>query len=181
MAQIVAYVLYFEQYIIRDTAASNCQIDMFAGFSKAVLDFGLFAGLSVSGLHGPLRSWRERQLAKIFASGQTLRLQFPKEDLGFVYSSKGVAVCPESPLSPQSPQVQNPELGVSGSDGTAANTKGRSHRQGSGSVGGSDRQYRPSCSPGGRLPHCTLQPLKPGQNQERNTLRLLRADTCLCT
>lgn len=138
---------------------------MFAGFSKAALDFGLSAGLSVSGLHGPLRPWRERQLAKIFASGQTLRLQFPKEDLGFIYSSKGAAVCSESSLSPESPGVQSPELGVLGSDETAVNTKGRSHRQGSGSVGGSDRQYRPNCSPGGRLPHCTLQPLKPGQDQ----------------
>ena len=148
-----------------DTPASRCQLDMFAGFSKAALDLGLSAGLSVSGLRGPLRAWRERQLAKIFASGQTLRLQFPKEDLGFVYSSKGAAVCSESLLPPQSSGDQNPELGASGSDGTAVNTKGRSHRQTSGSVGGSDRQYKPGCAPGGRLPHCTLQPMNPGQTQ----------------
>ena len=146
-------------------AASKCQLDMFTGFSKAALDFGLSAGLSVSGLHGPLRSWRERQLAKIFASGQTLRLQFPKEDLGFVYNSKSAAVCDESPFSPESSGVQNPELDASGSDGTAVNTKGKAHRQSGGSVGGCDRQYKPSCSPGGRLPHCTLQPMNPGQNQ----------------
>lgn len=149
-----------------DMSASNCQFDMFAGFSKAALDLGLSAGLSVSGLYGPLKHWRERQLAKIFASGQTLRLQFPKEDLGFVYNSTGAAVCPGSPsYSHQSPKVQNAELGISGNDGTAVNTKGRSHGQGSGSVGGSDRQYRPSCSPGARLPHCTLQPLNAGERQ----------------
>lgn len=138
---------------------------MFAGFSKAALDFGLSAGLSVSGLYGPLKPWRERQLSKIFASGQTLRLQFPKEDLGFVYNSTHAAVCPEPPLPPQSLGIQKLELDVSESDGTAVNTKGRSERQRSGSVGGADRQYRPSCSPGGRLPHCTLQPMNPGQDQ----------------
>ena len=135
-----------------------------AGFSKAALDFGLSAGLSVSGLYGPLKGWRERQLAKIFASGETLRLQFPKEDLGFVYNSKGAAVCLDSPGSHQSLAAQHPQHHGSGNDGTAVNTKERSHRQGTGSIGGSDRQYRPSCSPGGRMPHCTLQPLKTGQH-----------------
>ena len=138
---------------------------MSAGFSKAALDLGLSAGLSVSGLYGPLKAWRERQLAKIFASGQTLRLQFPKEDLGFVYNSRGAAVCPESPHSHHSPRVQNAELDISGNDGTAVNTKGRSHGQGNGTVGGSNRRYRPNCSPGARLPHCTLQPLNTGKRQ----------------
>ena len=133
-----------------------------AGFSKAALDFGLSAGLSVSGLRGPLKAWRERQLADIFASGQTLRLQFPKEDLGFVYS-QGAAVCPDPPDYHDIPRGQTPQLDVSGTDGTAVNTEGRPHRPGSGSVGGSDRQYRPGCLPGGRMPHCMLQPIRPGQ------------------
>lgn len=146
--------------------ASNCYFDMSAGFSKAALDLGLSAGLSISGLYGPLKAWRERQLAQIFASGQTLRLQFPKEDLGFVYNSRGAAVCPESPHSHHSSRVQNAELDISGNDGTAVNTKGRSHGQGSGTVGGSDRQYMPGCAPGARLPHCTLQPLNTGERQK---------------
>ena len=144
---------------------AKSQFDMFAGFSKAALDFGLSAGLSVSGLYGPLKPWRERQLAKIFASGQTLRLQFPKEDLGFVYNSTGAAVSFESPLSSQSPGVQKSELHVSGSNGSVADTKGTSYRQGNESDEGPNRQYRPSCSPGGRLPHCILQPLNTGQDQ----------------
>ena len=43
-------------------------------------------GLAASGVDGPLRSWREGQLQEIFRSGASLRLQFPKEDLGFCYS-----------------------------------------------------------------------------------------------
>lgn len=57
-----------------------------------MLEAGLSLGLSVSGLRGPLKTWREQQLAKIFESGQTLRLQFPREDLGFVYNQPGAAV-----------------------------------------------------------------------------------------
>lgn len=146
----------------------------FIGFGKAALDLGLAAGLSVSGLYGPLKDWRERQLSNLFASGQTLRLQFPKEDLGFVYSAAGAAVCPETLDSKTSSETRLFHPSPSGPDGTAVNSEGRLQRQGNGragevhghgsrSVGGSDRQYRPSCAPGGRLPHAMLQPLHPGQ------------------
>ena len=145
------------------------------GFAKAALDLGLSAGLSVSGLYGPLKAWRERQLSQIFASGQTLRLQFPKEDLGFVYSAAGAAVCPETLDSRPAPGIRSFQSSASGLDGTAVSSESRSQRQGNGnpgaadgqssrSVGASDRQYRPSCTPGGRLPHVMLQPLHTGQS-----------------
>ena len=44
-------------------------------------------GRRLSGYHGPLAPWRRQKVQEMFASGRLLRLQFPKEDLGFVYAS----------------------------------------------------------------------------------------------
>ena len=52
-------------------------------------------GLAAAGVEGPLRSWRQQKLQQIFQSGASLRLQFPKEDLGFQYNGPGSAVIPE--------------------------------------------------------------------------------------
>lgn len=52
-------------------------------------------GLAAAGVEGPLRSWRQQKLQKIFQSGASLRLQFPKEDLGFQYTGPGSAIIPE--------------------------------------------------------------------------------------
>ena len=52
-------------------------------------------GLAAAGVEGPLRSWRQQKLQKIFQSGASLRLQFPKEDLGFQYTSPGSAIIRE--------------------------------------------------------------------------------------
>ena len=61
---------------------------------KGALEAALAFGRAASGPRGPLKPWRERQLAGIFASDSTLRLQFPREDLGFSYGGvPGVAVC----------------------------------------------------------------------------------------
>ncbi len=51
--------------------------------SRALLEGGLALGMRLAGTAGPLAGWRQAQLDKIFAAGHTLRLQFPKEDLGF--------------------------------------------------------------------------------------------------
>lgn len=53
-------------------------------------------GLAASGTEGPLKSWRERSLRKIFENGVSLRLQFPKEDLGFTYSGLLSATLPDA-------------------------------------------------------------------------------------
>ncbi|KAA6420769.1 MAG: hypothetical protein FRX49_09346 [Trebouxia sp. A1-2] len=151
------------------------------GFGRAALDFGLAAGLSVSGLYGPLKQWRQHQLSSIFASGQTLRLQFPKEDLGFVYNTPGAAICPETDTVPGASHrvAAQPQPDSAGADATAVNTKGRVQKATRGSVGGSDRRYRPSCFPGSRLPHCTLRQLNTDgslSGAEISTLDLVSAD-----
>lgn len=54
--------------------------------AKTVLELGLGIGAAASGLKGPLKSSREREISKLFESGNTLRLQYPKDDLGFRYA-----------------------------------------------------------------------------------------------
>ena len=49
-------------------------------------------GRFLSGTRGAAGLWRGPRLRKLFESGASLRLQFPKEDLGFGYSSPGAAV-----------------------------------------------------------------------------------------
>ncbi len=61
-----------------------------AGARSAALNAAFSIGMAAS---GPLRRLRRRRLQEIFASGETLRLQFPKEDLGFLYHQPGAAVC----------------------------------------------------------------------------------------
>lgn len=156
------------------------QVTCASGIGRAALDLGLSAGLSVSGLYGPLKGYRERELAKIFASGQTLRLQFPKEDLGFVYDKPGAAICPDD-LNPSGSHGRTPPAAVAPdsadlggrtgrvpqaaaeSDGTAARDSHRGQDEATRTVGASDRHYQPSCAPGGRLPHCLLYPMHTGE------------------
>ena len=49
-------------------------------------------GRFFAGTRGPAGLWRRRRLKQIFDSGASLRLQFPKEDLGFAYPQGGAAV-----------------------------------------------------------------------------------------
>ena len=63
-----------------------------AGIAKTVLEGGLAVGRAMAGPTGLLAPWREGLLRELFASGQSLRLQFPAEDLGFCYSEAGAAV-----------------------------------------------------------------------------------------
>ena len=97
-------------------------------------------GLAAAGLRGPLKPWREQQLQKIFTTGQTLRLQFPKEDLGFVYDALGSAVLPEQQEGPDRAGLQPAGQGLSGAQ---------------------EQQrclYVPQAIPGARMPHCSLRP-----------------------
>lgn len=64
-----------------------------AAWSKALLESSLSLGMSLAGTSGPLAPWRQAQLAKIFSAGATLRLQFPKEDLGFRWAPGGRPAC----------------------------------------------------------------------------------------
>lgn len=53
---------------------------------------GMAAGRAMGGTKGPLRSWRQAALSKILVAGDSLRLQFPREDLGYMYDRPGAAV-----------------------------------------------------------------------------------------
>lgn len=132
------------------------------GVARTALEWGLAAGLSVSGLYGPLKPWRERQLANIFASGQTLRLQFPKEDLGFVYDQPGSAICTSGAqqVLKDGARHPGPTAFVDKSDKSGQSSTGLTKK-----LGKDARGYEPSCRPGGRLPHCRLQQLDAGGSQ----------------
>lgn len=138
--------------------------------AKTALDWGLAAGLSVSGLYGPLKAWRERQLAAIFASGQTLRLQFPKEDLGFVYDQPGAAICASSIAIDCSKSLHgNPTSSPHG----LSLPPGDSEHPGGAELGRNPRVYIPSCKPGGRMPHCILRRLESGAKLTAQILAIL--------
>ena len=63
------------------------------GFAKGLLSAGLALGRAAAVARVPLAAARLRE---ILASGASLRLQFPAEDLGFVYSGSGAAVMPDA-------------------------------------------------------------------------------------
>lgn len=88
--------------------------------------------MSLAGTRGPIAGWREAQLRKIFDTGDTLRLQFPREDLGFQYA-RG-AVCPHADDVP-----------ASGAQAPSSSPRNRSS------------EYVPSTAPGFRLPHVELR------------------------
>lgn len=69
------------------------------GLGRRVLAAGMAAGMAAGGVDGPLRSWRKKTLQSIFQSGASLRLQFPREDLGFCYERPGAAIISELPGS----------------------------------------------------------------------------------
>ena len=70
-----------------------------------------------SGTRGPLRSWRTTKVQSILSQGSSLRLQFPREDLGFCYGSSAgaagrrpghpnVVVTPDGPRNTRLPPSQ---------------------------------------------------------------------------
>jgi hypothetical protein len=102
---------------------------------KMLLESLLAAGRRTAAAVTPLRT---AALSDILQSGQSLRLQFPQEDLGFVYNHGAIA------------QQHT----------TAASAADASRHAGSRSSSSSARDtvYVPSTAVGGRLPHCWLQP-----------------------
>ena len=115
-------------------------------------------GLAAAGLRGPLKPWREQQLQNIFTTGQTLRLQFPKEDLGFVYDAPGSAFPPEQHEGSDSAGLQPAGRGLSG-----AQEQQRS-------------LYVPEAIPGARMPHATLRP--PGGGGLQDQLHFVLLSSC---
>ncbi|EFJ46561.1 hypothetical protein VOLCADRAFT_93005 [Volvox carteri f. nagariensis] len=129
-------------------------------FRKRLLEAVLDLGRRMSGPEGlpvpPLGAWREQQVQRILkygsdTSGASLRLQFPAEDLGFVYD-KGAVVVRQSSV---------PAGGISGA---TAGTAGSSSRavvetveEALARLPPRGAPYNPSSAPGCRMPHCWLQ------------------------
>ena len=112
---------------------------------KSALEAGLSLGRSISGVRGPLRPWRERLLRDIFAAGDTLRLQFPCEDLGFIYNAPGAAIDTSSGASFEDHQPdKQPADRVSRRSALGVQQLRQQQR---------NRPYEPSTLPGARLPH----------------------------
>ncbi|KAK9800880.1 hypothetical protein WJX73_005015 [Symbiochloris irregularis] len=100
------------------------------GLARSMLEGGLAVGRMAAGARGPGKSWRSSRVSAIFAQGSSLRLQFPREDLGFSYgTSPGTAVTP----------VKVSHAGVSRPKKDARH-----------------KPFVPSAAPGCRLPHCEL-------------------------
>lgn len=72
-----------------------CVAHLHAGVSAALFEGGLRLGRRLgTPSAGPLQGWRRARLAQLLDGGATLRLQYPKEDLGFVYTASGrIAGC----------------------------------------------------------------------------------------
>jgi hypothetical protein len=107
------------------------------GVGRWLLESALAAGRGVAASILPLR---QGALQEILISGQSLRLQFPKEDLGVVYTQGAVA------------------------REDTADAESAERRGGSGS--GRGLPYVPSTEVGGRLPHCNLAMLGPDGQQQ---------------
>lgn len=100
-----------------------------------LLDAALSAG---RGLANAVIPSRRGVLQDILESGMSLRLQFPREDLGFEYSQGAVDA---GDGSQQQQRQQQPAQQPRGSSG----------------VGTRSSEYVPAVVVGGRLPHCWLQ------------------------
>ncbi len=126
----------------------DCPAAFRAAAARGVLEGGLALGRWAGGMRGPLQTAaRSARLARILDGGETLRLQYPREDLGFAYTSPGAAVCSVDP---------------------AAAPYGITARQGQGNddvsgVQGRAAPYLPSTAPGARLPHAVVTLRSPGK------------------
>lgn len=126
---------------------------------KSALEAGLSLGRAASGVKGPLRPWRQRHLKRIFASGDTLRLQFPQEDLGFSYDVPGGA-CLGNAAAAAAPRAGSAQPSA---EAAAAPARSASQTKLPGQLlerqqadRGLRRLYMPSTDPGARLPHADI-------------------------
>jgi 2-polyprenyl-6-methoxyphenol hydroxylase-like FAD-dependent oxidoreductase len=105
---------------------------------RRILDAGIAAGRAAS---APLAALRRTELNALFDHGETLRLQYPKEDLGFLYSNNSTAAV-------------HYEKG-SGDEQQVAKYIGPKPR---------DAPYVPTTLPGARFPHLKLKRRRRSEN-----------------
>ena len=102
-------------------------------------------------MSGPLKAWRKKALESIFEAGDSLRLQFPLEDLGFCYTAPGSAIC-------------LPGHAASGRATAALDTASDTAQQNVSAQQGRGLDYVQNTQPGSRLPHCEVKILASKQH-----------------
>ena len=112
--------------------------------AKSAFEGALAFGRWTGGIRGPLKSYRATQLAKFFDSGSSLRLQYPREDLGFVYGPGG-AVCADS------------DADSAGLGSTTEGLQPGAVKDGKSAVMERGAPYVPNTAPGARLPHVAMK------------------------
>lgn len=117
-----------------------------------MLDGVLAAGRGAAGVWGPLAPVRRAALDRIFTQGASLRLQFVKEDLGFVYKGANRWVIDEERrVIDEEKHTEDEEKHM------AVGTQGDSWV-----VGERSAQFTPVVMPGARLPHVAVRVLQQG-------------------
>ncbi|KAL6782028.1 hypothetical protein ACKKBF_B10380 [Auxenochlorella protothecoides x Auxenochlorella symbiontica] len=112
---------------LNDTLTSPAVAWLPPGLRRSALEAGLALGQAAAPALGTLRS---RNIRAALEGGETLRLQYPKEDLGFVYRS------PDAALAPSAADLAEVDL--------AARPRPR------------HAPYTPATLVGGRLPHAAV-------------------------
>jgi hypothetical protein len=126
--------------------------------TKGLLEAGLALGRSVAAAVAPLRV---QAVQGILSAGDSLRLQFPKEDLGFCYAHGAVL---------QDTNTGNSTCSSSSSSSSshASSGAGTGHQQPQSGARG--QPYIPSTQPGCRLPHVELQLVPSGDMVRVHTM-----------
>lgn len=116
-------------------------------FRKAALDAAMSAGKKGSAAIAP---FRRAAIKDIFAKGNTLRLQYPKEDLGFLYRH-GAVVHSDKEETEEVTEYQRRQLMR-------------------------EAPYQPTTLPGARFPHFLVEPLLPKEEQVGTNVPLSSLD-----
>lgn len=118
---------YHTAVAVNDVLASP----LFGWIPESIRRTAMETGFDVGRAAVPaLSTLRRREIQEVLDSGESLRLQYPKEDLGFVYADAGAAVYrqPADTLAADRASLPEPRHSV----------------------------YRPQTLVGGRLPHATI-------------------------
>jgi 2-polyprenyl-6-methoxyphenol hydroxylase-like FAD-dependent oxidoreductase len=141
-----------------------------AALRRGVLDAAVAAGRAAA---GPVAALRRGELEALFETGDTLRLQYPKEDLGFVYGAGGGAVCVDGAPAVQRfagrcrrrsrvcapPRIDFPALA---SGFLRADDDERAAVAAYAAPKPRDEPFAPAALPGARLPHFGVRVLRAG-------------------
>jgi hypothetical protein len=130
----------------------------------------LLSGAGVIGTNGSLSAAEfmprllcvcRAEVANIFKTGSTLQLQFPAEDLGFVYHAMSSAVT-QHPQEPHNSirSIESVKHSIAHRRGGARKASHQQDMSAPTSLG-ADQEFKPSFIVGGRLPHFVLNVAAP--------------------